>query len=186
MITIFENTPYRTDKNLIESYNSFMKLLPNDGWALFRDADTLFLDSFYGDLIVEAISNNKDVDCFTCLTNRIGNPKQLFNEYNGDDIIKHREVASSLRSKYGSICEDFTKPILPYIMSGMCFILSKKAWEKIGGFKEYTPGYGKMLGVDNKLHIDLYENGFKTKIIKGLYVYHWYRGGKRNDIKHLL
>ena len=185
MISIFENTPYRVDKNLIESYNSFMELLPDNGWAVFRDGDTLFLDSYYGQIIENAIKDNPDTDCFTCFTNRIACPKQTFMIYNGDDIVKHRQIAKMLREKFGSNCEDFSKPVIPNIMSGMVMILSKKAWKKIGGFKEYKPNYGNILGVDNRLHIDLFENGFKTKIIKGLYVYHWYRGGKINEVNHL-
>lgn len=181
MIKIFENTPYRVDKDLIKSYNSFMELLPADGWAVFRDGDTLFLDSFYGELIVNAIKENPDTDCFTCLTNRIGNIRQLHSEYVGDDIIKHRQIAKKLREKYGSTCIDFSKGAL----SGMLFVLSKSSWEKIGGFKEFKPGYSKMLGVDNKLHSDLFKNGFKTKIIRGLYIYHWYRGGNIHQTNHL-
>ena len=46
MVKIFENRIYRQDKDLIKGYNSFMELLPNDGWAAFVDADILYLDSF--------------------------------------------------------------------------------------------------------------------------------------------
>lgn len=184
MVEIFENTPYRSDKNLIIAYNSFMELLPEDGWALFRDADTLFLDSFYGEIINNAILENPDTDCFTCLTNRIGNVRQLHNEYNGDDIVKHREIANKLRVQHTSKCDDMTN-FKGGMLSGMLFILSKKAWSKIGGFKEFKTGHSKILGVDNKLHMDLTEGGFKTKIIKGLYIYHWYRGGDMKDITHL-
>ena len=185
MISIFENTPYRSDKNLVIAYNSFMELLPPDGWALFRDADTLFLDKFYGQTIENVIKENPDTDCFTCLTNRIWCSKQLYNEYKGDDITKHREIAIKLKKKHGTNCEDFSNPTPPYYFSGMVMILSKKSWEKIGGFKEYKPNYGNFLGVDNKLHIDLTKHGFKTKIIKGLYVYHWYRGPDNIDTEHL-
>ena len=76
---LFENTPYRTDLDLIKSYNSFMKLLPDDGWAVFRDGDTLFLDSYYGKVIEEAIKENPDTDCFTCYTNRVGCEWQVYN-----------------------------------------------------------------------------------------------------------
>ena len=183
---IFENTPYRTDFNLIESYNSFMELLPDNGWAVFRDGDTLFLDSHYGQIIENAIKDNPDTDCFTCFTNRIACPKQTFMIYNGDDIVKHRQIAKMLREKFGSNCEDFSKPVIPNIMSGMVMILSKKAWKKIGGFKKWKPDYNDMLGVDNKLHLDLKKHNFKIKLIKGLYIYHWYRGGEGKDTSHLV
>lgn len=183
MIPIFENTPYRTDKDLILAYNSFMELLPENGWAVFRDADTLFLDSFYGNIIEEAIINNPDTDLFTCMTNRIGCPYQRHHEYTGDDINKHREISNKLKKRYKGQYEDITNNFIR--ISGMVMILSKKSWLKIGGFKEFSPGHGKMLGVDNKLHIDLKNNGFKLKLIKGLYVYHWYRGGNASYTEHL-
>ena len=183
MIQLFENTPYRRDKDLVKAYNSFMELLPDDGWALFRDADTLFLDSFYGETILKAIEDNPDTDCFTCLTNRIGCPIQKHSEYKGDDIIKHREIANKLKSvkpEYINFPKDST------LMSGMLFVLSKKAWDKIGGLKKHPNVNNNILGVDNKLHLDLLKNKFKIKVIKNLYIYHWYRGGNMSDTKHLL
>lgn len=178
-IKIFENTPYNSEKNLIKSYNSFMELLPNDAWALFRDGDTLFLDSFYGTLIEEAIINNPDTDFFTCMTNRIYCSYQKHEEYLGDDVRKHRIISNNLKEKHKGVYLDITNETKK--ISGMVMVLSKKSWLKIGGFKEFSNGYGNMLGVDNKLHIDLKDNGFKLKLIKGLYVYHWYRGGIKDD-----
>tara|TARA_Y100000385_G_scaffold220987_1_gene230597 strand:+ start:182 stop:745 length:564 start_codon:yes stop_codon:yes gene_type:complete len=182
---IFENTPYRSDLNLIESYNSFMELLPADGWALFRDADTLFLDSFYGSIIENAIKENPDTDCFTCLTNRVNCKWQVIDEYTGDDIRKHRMISDKIKKQNKGKYIDVTNK-KDFLMSGMVMILSKKAWKAIGGFKEWKPGHNKMLGVDNKLHLDLRNNKFKIKLIKELYIYHWYRGGDNKNRKHLV
>jgi GT2 family glycosyltransferase len=186
---IFENTPYRKDKNLIKAYNSFMEIIPHGGWALFRDGDTLFLDPFYGEIIENAIHNNPDTGCFTCLTNRIGNKKQLHSEYSGDDIKIHRNIAKKLRNKNKGKYEEmpFRLGNNPQTLSGMLFVLSKDAWKQIGGFKQSTIHKNKsnILGVDNQLHKDLHENNIKIKIIKELYIYHWYRGGGSKDIGHL-
>ena len=130
MIELFENTPYRKDKNLIKAYNSFMELLPDNSWALFRDADTLFLDPFYGELIYNAIEENPDTDCFTCVTNRIGCLKQKHDEYGGDDIRIHRKIAEEIRIKNKSKYIDFNTTGPPNIMSGMVFILSKMLGHK--------------------------------------------------------
>ena len=191
---IFENTPYREDKNLIEAYNSFMELLPEDGWALFRDADTLFLDPFYGEIISRAIQNNEDAGCFTCLTNRIGNKVQLHNEYEGDDIKKHREIAEKIKQKNYNTYDLFNFDVdSGSTLSGMLMVLSKKAWKEIGGFKRSTitsasprkrSSNSNILGVDNQLHKDLHANGIELKIIKEMYIYHWYRGGG-TDKDHL-
>tara|TARA_B100000963_G_scaffold85829_1_gene73441 strand:- start:2475 stop:3929 length:1455 start_codon:yes stop_codon:yes gene_type:complete len=181
---LFENTPYRTDLDLIKSYNSFMKLLPDDGWAVFRDGDTLFLDSYYGKVIEEAIKENPDTDCFTCYTNRVGCEWQVYNEYDGDDIVKHRTISNKIKNIYSGEYLDVTNRE-DFYMSGVVMILSKKAWKKIGGFKEWSSKKGRTLGIDNRLYIDLRNNGFKIKLIKGLYIYHWYRGGNKEDKSHL-
>jgi GT2 family glycosyltransferase len=180
---LFENTPYRSDKDLVEAYNSFMRIVPDDAWVLFRDADTLFLDSFYGKQIEETILRYDNIECFTAVTNRIYRPEQLHKDkYDGDDIKFHRNIATQLKNKYGTRCEKYPDVGL---MSGFCFLLKKTAWKKIGGFKPWHKNQSKMLGVDNQLHKDLKEHGIDVMIMKGLYVYHWYRGGDAKKTDHL-
>jgi len=180
-ITIYENTPYNNEKDLVKAYNSFMKLIPDNSWALFRDADTLFLDSHYNELLEQAIINNPDTFCFTGVTNRINNKKQLHDEYKGDDISIHRKIAEKLRKKYGYACEELKHP---NYLSGFCILIKKSVWKKINGFKQWN-NKSKILGVDNKLHKDLIAHNESINVIKGLYMYHWYRGGTTNK-KHLL
>jgi len=181
-VTIYENTPYNNEKDLVKAYNSFMELIPDDGWALFRDADTLFLDYHYNELFENAIVDNPDTFCFTCVTNRLNNKKQVYEEYKGDDIKTHRAIAIKLRKKYGHSCEILP---LPPTLGGFCILLKKSVWKKIGGFK-YWNSKSKILGVDNKLHEDLGKHNEPVKIIKGLYMYHWYRGGDYKNKTHLL
>ena len=181
-IKIYEHTPYNNEKDLVKAYNEFMELIPSNGWALFRDADTLFLDYHYNELFENAIVDNPNTFCFTCVTNRLNNKKQVYDEYKGDDIKIHREIAIKLRKKYGHSCEILP---LPPTLGGFCILLKKSVWKKIGGFK-YWNSKSKILGVDNKLHEDLGKHNEPVKIIKGLYMYHWYRGGDYKNKTHLL
>jgi len=180
-VAIYENTPYNNEKDLIKAYNGFMKLIPDNSWALFRDADTLFLDSHYNELFEQAIINNPDTLCFTGTTNRINNKKQLHNEYEGDDINIHRKIAKKLRQEYANTYENLTPP---NYLSGFCILINKSIWKKINGFKPWN-NKSRILGVDNRLHKDLIAHNESVKVIKGLYMYHWYRGGT-NNILHLL
>ena len=180
LVKIFENTPYNNEKDLVKAYNDFMEIIPDDSWALFRDADTLFLDSFYNQLFEEAILQNPNTGCFTAVTNRINCADQLHYEYKGDDISIHRDIAIKLREKYGSSCKSFTGHDK---LSGFCILLKKSVWKEINGFKPYN-SKSNILGVDNQLHIDLINNNHDIKIIQGLYMYHWYRGGTKNK-EHL-
>jgi len=183
MIKIFENTPYRLDKDLITAYNEFMELLPDNSWALFRDADTLFLDSFYGEILYKAIENNPNTGCFTCLTNRIGCEYQLYNEYKGDDINQHRLIANKIKTLNNNKYTSINNKKQPF--SGMLMLLNKTIWNKIGGFKQYKKLDSKILGVDNQLFYDLIDNNIEVKIINELYIYHWYRGGDIKNTTHL-
>jgi len=186
---IYYTTPYNTEKNIGEYYNKFISLLPNDDdWACFRDGDTTFLTSNYGSVIEEAIKNNPQFSAFTCFTNRIGNPKQMLDTLNyplcdkSDDIRKHREISQQVHAQYGASVMDLDEwksNIYPdALMSGFLFLVTKKTATEIKFEQE------GMLGVDNSFHKRLQEKGLKIGIMKGVYLYHWHRGGE-NTTNHL-
>jgi len=183
---IYYSTPYRSDKNIGKYYNDFMSLIPNDDdWVCFTDADTMFLTPFFGQLIEESTSQKK-YDVLTCFTNRIGNPKQnvelLDFSIKNDDIQHHRAVAEMVQQKYGSKIEDFdswkSHAYGKANMSGMLILRKKKVWNDC----KFIDGN---LGVDNAFHEETRKNGYKVGIIKGLYIYHWYRGGNSTKTEHL-
>jgi len=66
-------------------------------------------------------------------------------------------------------------------MSGVMLLINKSSWERVGGFKE-----DKMLSIDNDIHYRIKNAGMKSGLMTGVYVQHWYRGGNKNDKKHLL
>lgn len=67
------------------------------------------------------------------------------------------------------------------VFSGFFLCIKKSLWTKIGGAKE-----AGMLGIDNNLHRRIRNAGERLWLAKGLYLYHWYRGGDRNDTTHLI
>jgi len=197
---IYYSVPYTNDKNIGKYYNSFVDLLPNDeDWVCFIDADTIFLTPNYGHLIEEAIKYNTNFSVFTCFTNRIGNPKQSVHNldmklnceeyeqyrkiYNGDKIDEHRKIAKEIQDKYGSKVIDMDEFLSntygDALLSGV-MIMAQKKTIKDTPFKEEG-----MLGVDNSFHKDLQAKGLKIGLMKGLYIYHWHRGGK-NTTHHLI
>ena len=64
------------------------------------------------------------------------------------------------------------------LLSGV-MIMAQKKTIKDTPFKEEG-----MLGVDNSFHKDLQAKGLKIGLMKGLYIYHWHRGGA-NTTDHL-
>ncbi len=175
-------TPYSQYKDLVTAYNEAMERMKSGDTIIFADHDVLILSPNTLNLVEETMKAHPEYDCYCGTTNRIGGIRLLkigaglFK----DDIRQHTKYALQVERK-GTQIEDYTKPD-PHHLSGFFFALRKSAWMRIGGFRQWNES--KILGVDSALHQDLYKNGLKTCIMKGIYVYHWYRGGNQNT-EHL-
>jgi glycosyltransferase involved in cell wall biosynthesis len=173
--------------NIGLEYNRVLEESKSD-YVIFLDHDAMFTDKYWFNHIVSIIKENQDVSLFTCLTNRIGNKQQLAfydNEeispksFHSHDILYHREIGAFLKEKNKNQVEDLEY----YVdgddwraLSGVLMVVKKSSWEKVK-FKE---GF---LGVDGEFHKDLIDLGHKCVLMKGVYLYHFYRGD--NKIDHL-
>ena len=180
---IYYSVPYNSDKNIGEYYNSFAKLLSANDYMCFIDADTIFTTYDYGTLIENVVKRYPEVDAFTCCTNRVACKWQIAEGVNPvtDDIVYHRNFGKYRQEKYGTECVDVTNKDDKKLFSGLFLLIKKSAWDKIGG--AISEG---MLKVDNDIHKKLKKAGLLFYQMKGLYLYHWYRGGDRNYKDHLL
>jgi GT2 family glycosyltransferase len=177
---IFHSIPWNSEKNIGKSYNEMMSLVGSDDWVCFLDGDAVHTTPFFGVRIEEVVKKNGDYSLFTCYTNRIGCPYQIAPnvDQKNNDQQYHRNFGEKMWNNFGAEVIDVTKQSP---MSGVLLLVKKSSWESVGGFKEE-----KMLSVDNDIHIKFTNNGFKSGLMKGIYVQHWYRGGNVNDKKHLL
>ena len=82
-----------------------------------------------------------------------------------------------MQEKYYDQCVDITD-ISP--ISGVLMLLNKGLWKKACGFEEKG-----ILGIDNSIHYRVQALGQRVMVMKGVYVYHWYRGGNPSDKRHL-
>jgi GT2 family glycosyltransferase len=173
-------SPYSTEKNIGKHYNQVMSILPNSSdWACFIDGDAMFTTIDFGHQIEAVIKNNPDCGLFTAMTNRVGTKYQCVKGmWDENDMRKHRMKGEELKKQHNTKCIDITdlSPI-----SGVVILLKKQIWEKVAGFEE-----NNMLGIDNSIHYRVANRGLKVKLMLGVYVYHWYRGGNRSYNKHLL
>lgn len=189
---IYYTSPYNTQKNIGVYYNYFVKsMYKDDDWVCFVDGDTIFLTEDYGDIIEQITNQNKEFKIFTCLTNRIGNPKQLVHNldmniseenkqknnmvFDSDDIAEHRKIAKKIQEKYKSKVVDLDSILsniyTDSLLSGVMILSQKKTLKKLL-FNE-----SGMLGVDNEFHKKAKSQGLKIGLMQGVYIYHWYRGG---------
>lgn len=157
-------------KEIGQYYNKIMH--ESNGYVCFLDSDAMFLSYDFAHHIKRVISETKKL-AYTCMCNRVGNKNQVYN-IQGDDIQVHRKYAEKIRS---NTIEPFPKGSH---LSGFMLIIHKSLWEKAGGFK--TEG---ILGVDVDFHRRIRQLGEEIYIMKGVYMYHWYRGGEQT-IAHLL
>lgn len=160
-----------------------MSLLPSsDDYACFTDGDAMFTTPNYGDVIDQVVLENLDVGCFTCFANRVGSKWQLHShvDFNNNDMEYHRKIGQELQDKYGTSCVDVTYKLPGQVMSGVMILIKKSTWSKIGGFKD------GMLQVDNDIHWKIQNSdNEKLYLMKGIYLYHWYRYPNYNNTDHL-
>ncbi len=165
MIYTFIAYAPRSSRDLGNTYNKFMELLPNDSdWACFLDHDAMFLTSDWYKQLEKIIEINPNAGCFTALTNRIGNKFQVIGDSESHDIKYHKRVARGLANKNGSKVIEYNNGLL----SGVLILIKKSVWKNI----KFIPGF---LNVDNQFHKDCIKCGYKVYLMTGVYVYHWYR-----------
>lgn len=168
------------EKNLGKAYNWHMELLPNDDdWAIFTDGDVCFTTDDWGSQIKRVIELNSNAGIITCQTNRIGYRNQRYNhEFSHDsDIKNHAAIAKKLRVKY----HHKTLPINCKI-GGFFMAVKKSTWKEV----KFDEKIG-MLGVDSDFSERILKRGKSVLMMRGLYVFHYYRlleGRKSKD--HLL
>lgn len=156
-------------KNLGESYNLSMSILPNDNdWACFIDHDAIWTTVDWHNQLMEVIKNNPNIYCFTAMTNRLPDGLSIKLQTIGDktnhDMKYHRKFGMDLSKKYGSTIIEYNEGF----MSGVVILVKKSLWKKI----KFTDG---LYGVDYIFHKNCLKNGYKIGLMKGVYVYHWCR-----------
>lgn len=152
--------------------NEIMRSAPCE-WVAFMDHDIYLANRNWHRIIEESVAAAPDGGLFTCVTNRLGNPKQKIKIDRGSNDLKyHMQVAEDIEKRDPKLLDvtwDKRK------ISGVMMITSKSAWRDSGGFREK----GGYIGVDNCYHGVVRAAGYKVYIINNLYVYHWYRGSTK-------
>lgn len=180
---IYYSIPFNTNKDIAVYYNDFMKILPSeDDFACFIDGDAMFTTTFYGKQLEEIVALYPDCGLFWAVTNRIGCYWQIAEDVDqkNNDISYHRTFGQLQLEKHQNIANKvvLTGPE-PTFGSGFFILTQKKHWLGVGGFR----GDG-MLKVDNNYHSDSIKHNKESRLMRGVYIYHWYRYGTKN-ISHL-
>lgn len=181
---IYYSIPWDSTKNIGKYYNAFMKILPSDNdFACFVDGDACFTTQTFGKQLEDVIQAHPECGCFTAMCNRIGCLYQQQPDINqrNNDIAYHRAKGSEIWALHKTKINDISNVDPGQVLGGVLILLKKSVWKTIGGFKEFG-----MLGIDNDLHWKCMDHHEKVYLMRGIYLYHWYRGGNQADKQHLL
>ena len=182
MAKILYTIGWNREKNIGVYYNDFMNRLNNDEYGCITDGDAIFTTDFWGNQFEDIVERHPECGLFVPMANRIGCVVQREPEAEmlGDDMTEHRNLGLTLYIEKYSEIEDISD--IPGIdIGGVLMLLSKKLWLKAGGFKKTG-----ILGVDNDFHWRVKAMYEKVYLMKGVYLYHWYRGGMQVNKSHLL
>ena len=163
--------PYVPNGKIGKAYNDAMKLVSD--WVLFIDHDILLgLNPYWYEICNNAIAKiGYQGGWFTCFTNRIGCSLQKAPNIDqaSNDIKYHQKYAQNLyRNNRGKISD--VTDVVEKRFSGMFILTHKKAWQDAGGFPEDIGFFG----VDCDYYSRLKKAGYRTYVMKDLYVYHAY------------
>lgn len=165
--------PPEHNMNLGWAYNEYMKMIPSDDdWVLFTDHDFMLVTKDWYEQICEIIEIYKhECQLFCAMTNNVGMKSQTYPEMqNEHDFRKHAQFGKTLaEDKRHDIAE------LNNLMSGYCFVISKKLWNKY----KFVDGFYR---VDNQIYRDAKKEG-KVYLMTGVYGYHAYGLTPRPDPK---
>jgi hypothetical protein len=176
---LYCNIPYAPaehKQNLGWAYNNFMRILTDEDWACFLDHDAMWTTNSWYTQIQQAITTHSEYGLIYCMTNRINPTVQKFKNVDPEnhDIRYHRNIGKKAQDKFKS--EIIPYDMSSYLPSGVMMLISKEAWKKTSyGFKD---GF---LGVDNDIAKQCVDSGVKVGLMRGVYVYHWYRGDGDNS-----
>jgi len=173
IVTLVPYSPRSEGKNLGLAYNELMARLSDDDWACFIDHDACFTTYDWYAQLEEITARLTEPCVLTALTNRVGSHWQRAPgvDRNNHAMDYHRRVGTAVQAAARGTLRDVTHESL---MSGVVILLSKKTWLQLGGFAE---GF---LGVDNAIHQAARDQGFPVYLMRGVYVYHWYRADENS------
>jgi GT2 family glycosyltransferase len=173
-----------------------MTLVPNDDdWACFIDHDAMFTTRDWYAQLTHIVQLHPEAGCFTAMTNRVGNPRQVHDyawhclaasedrvrghfsildtHHTNHDINYHRSVGAKLKGQFNTEVSPLSDREL---MSGVVILTRKSVWSKI----RFVSGF---LGVDWEYHRGCLKSGHPVYLMCGVYVYHWYRAD--GDLSHV-
>ncbi len=165
--------PYSFEKKIFEAYDAeFQKVQNPDDWVCIMDGDILFFQSNFGHIIQGHLEKYPDTGIFTCYTNRIGNPVQLWSDKAKriDSIKYHFRIAKDLEAKNTGMSTEHKARIAGFLM-----VIKKSTWDAIRDRIAQKCQGQMILGVDYLIADTVMEYRYSIRRMEDLYVFHYRR-----------
>lgn len=178
-------TPYAFDKKLFDAWDKYMALVqdPND-WVCMMDGDIAFFRNDFGHHIQKYVDKYPEVSIFSCYASRSGTEWMMpvANQFNSTDILVHRRMAENQFNNHNLELTDVNNRVTGHLM-----VMKKQTWIDIREQAMEATSAKTILGVDTAIcRVVLSRNG-KIGLMRGLYVFHYYRHMEgRSYRNHLL
>jgi hypothetical protein len=182
---IYFFTPYSFEKKLFEAYDTYINLLSGENdWACFIDGDACFFENNFGHQVKNYIEKYPDTGIFTSYASRCGYkfmvPEDI--DQNNDSIKYHRSKSQEIYEKLNGQVKEINDNI-----SGHLICIKKSTWLIIRDELFTVCAGANLLGVDTQISNIILGHGLKIRLMRGVYLFHYYRLAEGKSYKqHLI
>jgi hypothetical protein len=170
--------PYCLEKDYGSECNLHFSRLQDDEFGCILDHDCMPTTyNWYKHL--DELTDKYPQDYIGAVCNRMGHKAQCLAPRcpSGDNIVEHRAYGERVENNHWGKIIDITDYKTP---GGILICCSRNTWSEAGGFDD------GLIGVDGRFATAVKKTGRRILLARGLYLYHWYRGGDNGTPKHLL
>lgn len=173
---VYYYQPYALNGNLGDVYNDCSYGHDDEDWICILDQDICILDSRLKWWVAQTIEAHPEIDIFGCMTNRLKSPEQRSSKMFGEtDIVKHKKRTIQHWNQFKTTVRELKENEL----AGMFMLMRARVLRSV----KFRNG---LLYLDSDFSKRAREIGYKIGIMRGIYVFHYYRlaEGEKN-INHL-
>jgi hypothetical protein len=158
---------------MFDAWEHYMNLVTNpEDWVCMMDGDIAFLNADFGHHMQEYINKYPDTGIFTCYASRSRTTwmmpdKHIFNSTN---ILDHKKKADHHAAKCRLDVVEIDNRVTGHLM-----MMKKDTWNKIKDAASQKCDDLSILSVDSRISRSVLAIGMKIRLMKGIYVFHYYR-----------
>jgi hypothetical protein len=182
---IYFFTPYAFNRKLFDAWDHYMNLVSNpQDWICMMDGDVAFFRNDFGHHMERYTQKYPDISLLSCYASRSGTPWMMppINQFENKNIIVHRQIAEDCALNHSLALEVLNKRVTGHLM-----LLKKATWTKFRDNIQIASASRDLYGIDTIICKEILLGSGSISLMKGIYVFHYYRHLEgRSNKSHLL